>query len=524
MEKTTHRVIFSRQPARIMLVDFSAPFDMDTCHTLQQSVGRFFCLACNLSGPPRAPFFGLFALGNYPEAILPLQPSRNNLPRLESALNELQILFNNSQTKIKKSRCLGQGLQEAVAQYKRQSNNLLQNAGYWCQLELIIVTSQNGTSVAKQAEKVIKTLQLDSLRKVQVLVLHQTDQLRFDDEEASDSQLSEGSTEELEGIVDILTVMNDSLSLENFFKTWLQDTGTDKEHLHLSMPRLAPDGENLLLKFDLHERLINPALLSCAAQFCLQIDGETTTRTNFGGNKATMTVPVYKMRAEQLVHADSICESTLFGQPLVMKPTSCWKMDWDELETNQHNVYALCHLLNVFWSFKDGKVFFTFIPKFQNMVLLGSLEAEQPNQGPLYSKSSCSKPSGHFILMPSQSCALVVRSIAVRELILPCELSTMNETPNSESLDIVSRSLEQLVENESYNPLLTDSGLYECLSRPQGNKQQKRKPVTQGGQKTKKNDVTPDPSNSQPSTNQKRFRPSLGKMVYGNKASFPTQL
>ena len=33
-------------------------------------------------------------------------------------------------------------------------------------------------------------------------------------------------------------------------------------------------------------------------------------------------------------------------QPLILKATSCWKLDWDELESNQQHFHSLCHHLN----------------------------------------------------------------------------------------------------------------------------------------------------------------------------------
>ena len=36
----------------------------------------------------------------------------------------------------------------------------------------------------------------------------------------------------------------------------------------------------------------------------------------------------------------------IFFQPLVVKATMCWKVEWDELETNQHNFLSLCEQLN----------------------------------------------------------------------------------------------------------------------------------------------------------------------------------
>ena len=40
-----------------------------------------------------------------------------------------------------------------------------------------------------------------------------------------------------------------------------------------------------------------------------------------------------------------ICESVLYGTPHILKPTTCWKLDWEELERNHHHFNALCQLL-----------------------------------------------------------------------------------------------------------------------------------------------------------------------------------
>lgn len=54
--------------ARVLLVDFSPPFDADTCEYLHDALANFFSLVTHLSGPCRTPFFGLFILKTgYPE-------------------------------------------------------------------------------------------------------------------------------------------------------------------------------------------------------------------------------------------------------------------------------------------------------------------------------------------------------------------------------------------------------------------------------------------------------------------------
>ncbi len=54
----------------MVLVDLSPPFDTDVCHNLHQALQHFMALSCSLAGPCRMPFFGLFALGNYPEVSM----------------------------------------------------------------------------------------------------------------------------------------------------------------------------------------------------------------------------------------------------------------------------------------------------------------------------------------------------------------------------------------------------------------------------------------------------------------------
>ena len=51
--------------ARVLLVDYSPPFDPDTCEYLHDALVNFFSLVTHLSGPCRTPFFGLFALTSY---------------------------------------------------------------------------------------------------------------------------------------------------------------------------------------------------------------------------------------------------------------------------------------------------------------------------------------------------------------------------------------------------------------------------------------------------------------------------
>ena len=46
-----------------------------------------------------------------------------------------------------------------------------------------------------------------------------------------------------------------------------------------------------------------------------------------------------------MLFPQGVCESVLFGMPLSLRPTACWRLDWEELERNQQMFTALCRSL-----------------------------------------------------------------------------------------------------------------------------------------------------------------------------------
>ncbi|XP_074649184.1 meiosis 1 arrest protein-like [Tubulanus polymorphus] len=358
MEKeTTHRVVFARQPARIFMVDLNHPFDMDMCHCLNQALDCFMNLVSRLVGPSRVPFFGLCALTDKCQVLFPLQCTKGNVNSLRMALGELQAICNSyhggrltGNKDFKTDIYLRDALQTATAQYKQQSQSLIQSSGYWCQLEVFLVTCQDGMKIARQIENAIHTENLDDLKKVQIILLSNPEHFGFNLQLSglSNSQSSDCSitTSSVDSIVDVTRVNADPLSFDQFFKSWMRDGGTEKEHLHIIMPPAAPGGPDLVIKCDIHERLVNPALLPHPTSYSLHIDaGLCRPGLGLGNKQGGFTVPVHRLRAVNQVQGDQMCESVLFGLPLILKPTSCWKLDWDDLDSNQQHFQAISQLL-----------------------------------------------------------------------------------------------------------------------------------------------------------------------------------
>ncbi|EGW11788.1 Uncharacterized protein C2orf65-like [Cricetulus griseus] len=126
----------------------------------------------------------------------------------------------------------------------------------------------------------------------------------------------------------------------------------------------------------------------------------------------------YKLQVIKALKSSGICESLTYGLPFILRPTSCWKLDWDELETNQQHFHALCHcLLKRDW------------------LLLARGEPQIPRH------NQNAPASSFYVITPSQSLTLLVKLVATRELMLPGFFPLLSEDPPEDSLKIIEASL-----------------------------------------------------------------------------------
>ncbi|KFV55639.1 Meiosis 1 arrest protein, partial [Tyto alba] len=141
--------------------------------------------------------------------------------------------------------------------------------------------------------------------------------------------------------------------------------------------------------------------------------------------------------------SEGVCESVLYGLPFIIKPTSCWQLDWDDLEINQHSFHALCHsLLKRKW------------------MLLAKREPQ--NTSPNWNIMVHS----YYIIVPSDSASLLVKAVAIRELLLPSTFpALLGEHPETTMFFLLSEqsALNRLEVEVAYNPLHIKSNLYKYL-------------------------------------------------------------
>ena len=58
--------------------------------------------------------------------------------------------------------------------------------------------------------------------------------------------------------------------------------------------------------------------------------------------------------------------------------------------------------------------------------------------------SSLPSPQGCFVLLPAPNMTLLVKSVAVNELMLPCTVSVAVEEPSEENLQVIQATMNQV--------------------------------------------------------------------------------
>ncbi|XP_047434162.1 meiosis 1 arrest protein-like [Mugil cephalus] len=265
--------------------------------------------------------------------------------------------------------------------------------------------------------------------------------------------------------VDLQQVENTVFAIETVLKAWLQEQGGDREHLHLLLPGPSDDPVPVCVKCDMQERLISPALVPLTPNLGVKTEN-VRDFLPLAKSSANHRPTPQRLKAIKLLRADGLCESVLYGLPLLIRPTTCWQLDWDEMETNHGLFHALCHTL-----------------RSRDVFLL--LQAEQkPTAGG-------SGVHSHYVLQPSPSLSLLLKPVVSRELLLPCSLPVLTQDPAPHAVQTVQRCLSQLDEEFVFNPLSVTSNLYQHL-RSKGLLPQPRYPYRLQPPATAHREQTPD--------------------------------
>ncbi|XP_071609103.1 meiosis 1 arrest protein isoform X2 [Heliangelus exortis] len=374
-----------QQPSQILIVDVTSPSWTDTCSVLSEALENILCLACSLTGPCRVPLLSLYVVQNQQECLLPFTQVRENFGRIQACISELRSLPREG-CFPKAGNGVIQAVQDGLQQFKQYCRHIAAGGSTNTSVEITILTCQSSKEIVKQLEKKLKDVDLVNLRRIQVTEVLKRDFL-------------------------------------------------EPEDVEQCMPAEEPTN-NVCLKCDLQERLLDPSLLSGSVDGAMRA-ADLNSPCQMAAWPATM---LYKLRVVKALKSEGVCESVLYGLPFIIKPTSCWQLDWDELETNQHSFHVLCHsLLKRQW------------------MLLAKREPQDPGANWNIMVHS------YYVIVPSDSASLLIKAIAIRELLLPSTFPALLAEHPERVQGPIESALNSLEVEVAYNPLHLKSNLYKYL-------------------------------------------------------------
>ncbi|XP_044039291.1 meiosis 1 arrest protein isoform X2 [Siniperca chuatsi] len=434
---------FPRQPARVLIVEALPPWWSDTCMVLCDALDNFLSLACSLEGPCRIPLLSLYAISRQQECLLPFVQVRGNLARLRSCVEELRSIPGEGCIRgaARRGELLRQAVLDSLQQFKQyiRHTSTGNQASNNTSVEVTVVTSQPGQGIVRQFEMGLKDVDPVSLKRLLVVQICRPADWGQDNPSPEATPTDTEDCLMLRTEVDLQRVENSVFAMETVLKAWLQEQGGDREHLHLLLPSTLDNPIPVCVKCDMQERLISPALISLNNNLGVKTESVRDFLPVTKGS-ANQSPPPRRLKAIKTLRADGVCESVLYGLPLVIRPTTCWQLDWDEMETNHNLFHALCHTL-----------------RSRDLFLLLQVEHAQR------STAGGSGVYSHYVLQPSPSLSLLLKPVVSRELLLPCSLPVSTQEPAPDAMQVIQACLTQLDEEFVFNPLSLSSNLYQHL-------------------------------------------------------------
>ncbi|XP_069600788.1 meiosis 1 arrest protein [Ranitomeya imitator] len=412
---------------RVLVLDVVPPGWSAVRSVLCEALSNVLCLGAASAQPGER--LSVYTVRERHQCLLPLLEMKGNLCRLLWCLSEVQAIPTEGCGPVKNS-ALSVAVLDSLQQNKQRMQHSSSGAtSRGCFVEVTVVSSRSGCELMRDLDDGLKYADLGTLRRLLVLQI-------------SSEQEQSGSTESPpeQGShvydIDFHVVPPNVLSLEIFLKSWLLEHNGEKEKCHLIFPEGASE---LKVMCDVSLPLLNPGLLH----------GEGGEAFSRGSEMAAGPGAAQVWKVIRAVSSSGVCGSMLYGLPAILTPTACWELDWDQLEANQDTFHALCHCLQS-----------------QQLSLIAGCSQR---------RSSAAPPVRYHVLVSSSgSAALLLRPLAVRELVLLMKVPPLPPTMADDAFHRVQDVLRSLEANTIYNPLHMSSDLCRHLQEKLSENPQRR--------------------------------------------------
>ncbi|PAA60953.1 hypothetical protein BOX15_Mlig018016g1, partial [Macrostomum lignano] len=312
------RPLLPSQPVQFLLLDTRERMSPLLLQRLLRSALHTLALALRMPGPRcPVPALCIIVIGQLGARLaLPSAPSASQLAALANLLNDIAVLYDQdvSSQRPAGGSPVAEALQMAAAQQARLPARLQQLP---CELTLISRVSQ----AAQQASAAVLASGICRLRRFRVLLAPDPAAERLQ------STAADAAADSCPGVlVRRLQVGYEQLGLAS--SAWLIDSGTETVAVKL----LLPCGLQLLL--DAQEAIVNPQALTQSSApdlFSLQ----PVCRALPARQRPPESASVCQLRAVWRLPKIGICPLLCtMGAPVRLRPTACWRLDWDQLSSN----------------------------------------------------------------------------------------------------------------------------------------------------------------------------------------------
>ena len=455
----------SKQIDRVLIIDESS-FTSNLTRDIYKALLHFLLLADNADPSYRTPRLGVTLLqGNgrhiLPKILFPFQPlNKSTLVKLRSALKQSSASVYNSVGDTAHLDYLHwkNVLAESVKSQLQPIITAHHDSSIGCEFILTVITGRDRMWVDKSLRLLnsLSTIRNILVRKIEIVCAANVDNCledssmdmdghdtipipnRLSDENTRNNSISQSMTESSFGAeisIGSLSVVADEVSLLQYFKSWLTFQNNDSEDVRLHIGQLT-------LKCDIQDCVLRTDWMPFQNSFYInEIQSQSEGNTNKTCGALRQQHFSIELNSVSLIEEKGVCESVLFGTPRLLKPTSFWKLDWEDLEKNQERFLALSEKLS---------------ERKQCLVVKQSCNLDVRGRR---------VPNGHFLLLPSATCnGMLIKPIVTRELVIEsgCETGITRDIDKYVQQE-VSSTLDSLSLYGEYNPLNHESGLYTCL-------------------------------------------------------------
>lgn len=219
------------------------------------------------------------------------------------------------------------------------------------------------------------------------------------------------------------------------FQNWLVEQPGETEHLLLQLP---PAEKPLSLSLDLSATLLSPHCVPFSHRLTLSTEPLIWQATS----KKQVTVPVLQVQCR--VERSALCQSVMYGEPLVARATEAWSLPWQQASNNSQFVVALVRQLRQ----TDSVLVCRLAPAISG------------------AQSNTRQVSGSVALMPGgESDEFLLVTLTPAELLLPSAGHLYSTTHvSAQAEQIVGEHLEKVPSSSRYSPLQQPCGIHQALS------------------------------------------------------------